>query len=61
MENKLYRNRKNDNLYMVLDEAIDCTNERDGLKVIIYSPIGRDAVYVREEQEFLEKFMEVKR
>jgi hypothetical protein len=60
MNNKRYRNKKNGNVYIVLNHAIDCTNERDGTKVVIYYPENnRDFLCVREENEFLIKFDEI--
>lgn len=56
---KLYKNNKNGNLYKIISDAIDCTNERDGLMVVVYSPYGSKKLYVREESEFFEKFIEV--
>lgn len=52
-----YRNKKNGNLYDLKGVAIDCTNERDGTKVYIYSSVSNPEMkFVREEKEFLEKF-----
>lgn len=46
---------KTGNKYQVLsDSAIDCTNERDGLPVVVYYRDG--LFFVREKAEFLEKF-----
>lgn len=59
-ENKIWVNKKNGKEYMVLKEGIDCTNERDGLKVVIYLALDvEDKIFVREKSEFLEKFKEV--
>ncbi|WP_243439778.1 hypothetical protein [Fundidesulfovibrio soli] len=53
----LYRNKKNGKLYVLLSKAVDCTNERDGLPVVVYCPRDDPAfVSVREEREFLAKF-----
>ncbi len=53
----LYRNKKNGKLYVLLARAVDCTNERDGLPVVVYCPRDDPAfVSVREEREFLAKF-----
>lgn len=53
----LYRNKKNGKLYVLLAKAVDCTNERDGLPVVVYCPQDDPAfVSVREEREFLAKF-----
>lgn len=56
-ENSIWINNKNLNEYKVLKEGIDCTNERDGLVVVIYvlHKID-DMLFVREKEEFLKKF-----
>jgi hypothetical protein len=57
---QLYRNKKKQSLYRVLHHAIDCTNERDGTKVVVYTNVeGEPLVFVREEKEFQEKFERV--
>lgn len=56
-KNSLWINNKNGREYKVIDEAIDCTNERDGLIVVVY--ICKEAggkLFVREKNEFLKKF-----
>lgn len=54
---KLWKNKKNGKSYEVLEEAIDCTNERDGLEVFIYRPVDqREKFFVRAKEEFLQKF-----
>lgn len=54
---QLYRNKKKQTLYRVLHRAIDCTNERDGTRVVVYTNVeGEPLVFVREESEFLAKF-----
>ncbi|MCK9369201.1 DUF1653 domain-containing protein [Candidatus Dojkabacteria bacterium] len=53
---KLYRNCKNGNVYKIIGNAINCTNDRDGEKMVIYSPVGSFKTYVRKEKEFFEKF-----
>lgn len=54
-----YRNKKTGRLYYVTAEGVDCTNSRDGTRVVIYVPhVGR-AFYVREIAEFLDKFERV--
>ena len=56
----IYRNIKTGNLYILLNKGIDCTNSRDGMPVIIYSPMNdRSHISVREEKEFYEKFVKV--
>lgn len=56
-ENSIWINNKNRREYQVIKEAIDCTNERDGLIVVVY--ICKEAegkLFVREKEEFLTKF-----
>lgn len=45
---------KTGKVYDVLNIGIDCTNERDGLKIIIYTDGWQ--IFVRELKEFSEKF-----
>lgn len=59
---KMYRNKKNGGLYELLGEAIDVTNSRNGMEVVIYRPHGMAGVaqiYVREWMEFEQKFERV--
>jgi hypothetical protein len=52
-----YRHKKTGSLYVMLSQAIDCTNARDGTPVVVYAPKGDMVrVYVRDEAEFVEKF-----
>lgn len=56
-ENSTWINKKNEREYEVIKEAIDCTNERDGLIVVVY--ICKEVegkLFVREKEEFLNKF-----
>lgn len=56
-ENSIWINNKNRREYQIIKEAIDCTNERDGLIVVVY--IYKEAegkLFVREKEEFLTKF-----
>lgn len=47
--------KKTGNEYQVIaNEAIDCTNERDGTPVVIYYRDGK--FFVRDKTEFIEKF-----
>ena len=40
-----------------LANATDCTNERDGLGVVVYGPYDDgNTIFVRDEKEFFEKF-----
>jgi hypothetical protein len=55
-----YKNIKNGNIYKILSHAIDCTNNRDGTKVIVYCPLNNELlICVREETEFYIKFEKV--
>lgn len=52
---KQYRNKKNGNIYLVITlDGIDCTNERDGLRVVIYT--DGELYFTREYGEFMAKF-----
>lgn len=56
-ENSIWINKKNGREYEVIKEGIDCTNERDGLIVVVY--ICKEVegkLFVREKDEFLKKF-----
>lgn len=56
-ENSLWINNKNKREYQVIKEAIDCTNERDGLIVVVYiCKEVENKLFVREKSEFLSKF-----
>ena len=53
----LYRNKKTGNIYRKLAIGVDHTNERDGTLVVIYCPDDNEhTIFVREENEFEEKF-----
>lgn len=53
----MYKNKKTGKTYKLLAYAIDATNERDGLPVIVYCPDDNgNSIYVREEKEFFSKF-----
>lgn len=54
LETENWTHNKTGNAYQKLFEAIDCTNERDGINVVVYYRDGK--FFVREKQEFLEKF-----
>jgi hypothetical protein len=52
-----YRNLKTGNIYRHLAVAVDATNERDGLLVVVYCPDDNEhTIYVREQEEFYTKF-----
>jgi len=55
-----YRDIKIGNVYILLNQAIDCTNERDGTEVIVYYPENKkEFLCVREKKEFLVKFIAI--
>ena len=55
------RHNKTGNIYLILKVgAIDCTNERDGTRVVVYAPADNEnTIYIREEAEFFDKFSEM--
>lgn len=57
MKHNKYRNKKNGKIYIVIGKVIDCTNERDGTICILYN--DGQKLFVREENEFFEKFERV--
>lgn len=57
MKSNKYRNKKSGEIYIVLGEVIDCTNERAGTICTLYND-GKK-LFVREKKEFLEKFEKV--
>ena len=51
----IYKNKKNKKPYTVLNmDVINCTNEVDGQRMVLYTIDGRQ--FVREYGEFMEKF-----
>ena len=60
MSKQIFRNKKNNNLYEVLNTLPDYTNSREGQWAVIYQQIDNPHVMgIREEQEFHQKFEEV--
>lgn len=62
--NERYKNNKNGNMYVVIHPDItNCTNANDGQKMVLYNKVddryGKEP-YVRETNEFLQKFTLVK-
>jgi hypothetical protein len=54
---QLWLHKKTGNLYRIVDEAVDATNARSGTRVVVYTrDDGTPGTYVRDLQEFLEKF-----
>lgn len=63
---KLVKNKKNKKMYRILQEDIvNKTNSNDGQIMIMYAPIDEikkkvlNKYYVREKNEFYEKFEEI--
>lgn len=57
MKSNKYKNKKNGKIYIVLGTVIDYTNEREGTICILYND-GKK-LFVREKNEFFEKFEKV--
>lgn len=62
----IFRNKKTKNLYKIKDKVINTTNAQDGQIMILYEPLninvdkdGNKLIFVREQNEFYEKFEEV--
>ncbi|MDR3258519.1 MAG: DUF1653 domain-containing protein [Fusobacteriaceae bacterium] len=61
IKNSTWKNNKKNTFYIVLNEGIDCTNERDGLIVVVYQAKENSSLlFVREKKEFLDKFTFIK-
>jgi hypothetical protein len=59
----MYKNKKTGNLYGVLGEAINSTNAQNGQIMVSYFTLDENVeykIFVREKNEFLEKFTAVK-
>lgn len=52
---ELWVHKKTGTLYMKMYDAIDATNSRDGIEVVVYAN-EQGMVFVREKKEFEEKF-----
>ncbi len=59
---KLFTHLKTGNTYeMVRDDVINCTNANDNQVMVLYKrPDLPDMIFVREKDEFYEKFAEQK-
>lgn len=56
----IFRHKKTGNIYHRLFYAVDATNERDGTAVVCYHREETlNQIFVREINEFYEKFEEV--
>ena len=54
---KKVMNNKNKNIYFIINEdIINCTNSQDGQKMVLYSTIDFKMFFVREINEFNNKF-----
>ena len=55
-----YRHKKTGNVYCRIAAGIDCTNARNGTRVVIYCPENDErTIYVRELTEFCARFDEI--
>lgn len=54
VENILWRHNKTDKIYKTLGTVINCTNSNDGQLMYLYT--DGNLTFVREANEFLEKF-----
>lgn len=55
----VFLNNKTQQKYVVLSETVmDCTNRNSGCVMVLYKPLSitNTSWYVRDRQEFLEKF-----
>jgi len=52
----LFKNKKTNNVYFYLFGAIEATNGREGINVAVYLDSDGKNIYVREKQEFEQKF-----
>lgn len=61
MTSTFWKHKKTDNVYVLIFNALNCTNAQDGQKMVLYrrhnTDINADHEYfVREVNEFKEKF-----
>lgn len=57
MEPKLYRHKKTGTVYRKINDAIDCTNIRDGTHVVVYTcDTATTSIFVRDAKEFEREF-----
>ena len=54
----VWKNKKNQKMYVVLGRMINATNAQDGQLMVRYRPVPYEdgAEYCRSREEFLEKF-----
>lgn len=55
----LYRNKKTGHVYRAYASAVNATNKSDGQVMVQYRDVHEDTNYVREVEEFREKFRKV--
>lgn len=57
----IYKNKKNDDNYVLEGFAVNCTNSSDGEELVLYSKVGckENLTFARNMKEFTEKFKEV--
>ena len=57
----VWKNNKTNGLYVVSGIAFDATNNREGMPIAVYTPIGDSIdLFVRDFEEFKDKFKEGK-
>lgn len=59
MNNKLYKNKKTDRVYEILNDTVfNATNAQNGQRMILYKLVNMNTnmIFVREKEEFFEKF-----
>ena len=53
----IWKNKKTNELYKVLDcNVMDCTNSANEKRMVLYINFTKELQFVREYEEFLEKF-----
>lgn len=53
----VFVNKKTEDEYLLVAIALDATNKREGARVVVYYPIHKpEKLFVRDEDEFREKF-----
>lgn len=56
----IWKHKKTGNLYIILyDKAIECTNGREDINYTVYTSINNGKVFVRQTNEFYQKFERV--
>ena len=64
-KHSVWKNKKTGNLYVIIyDKAIECTNGREDIDYTVYTSINEvkdmnDKIFVRQTNEFYQKFERV--